>query len=54
MTTQYDRKEKIPKLINMFWTCIIQGGGTTEPKQVWSTADSHHTAYLKKPHTARC
>lgn len=50
MTTQYDRKEKIPKPIKMFRTCIIQGDGTTEPKQVWSTADSHHTAYLKNSH----
>lgn len=50
MTTWYDRKEKNPKNIKMLWTCIIQGGGTTEPKQVWSTADLHHIAYIKNSH----
>lgn len=50
MTTWYDRKEKIPKIIKMLRTCIIQGGGTTEPKQVWSMPDLDHIAYIKNSH----
>lgn len=50
MTTWNDKKEKIPENIKMLRTCIIQGCGITEPKQVWSTADLHHTAYIKNSH----
>jgi len=50
MTTRYDRKENIPKNIKMLWTCIIQVGGATEPKHVWSAADLHHIAYIKNSH----
>lgn len=34
----------------MLRTCIIQGGGTTEPKQVWSMPDLDHIAYIKNSH----
>lgn len=47
MMTQCNRKEKTAKNIKMLQTCITQGGGTTDPKQVWSAADLHHIAYIK-------
>lgn len=42
--------ERNKNAIKMLRTCIIQGGNTTEPTQVWSTASLHHTAYVKDSH----
>lgn len=38
------------KTIKLHRICIIWEGGTTEPRQVWGSANLHHTVYINDSH----